>query len=179
MNSAFIATMPATTSTTAIARRRRRSTITSSLTPAQRRQGRRRRLRRRRLSGAGDRRGRSCGAPLSRCTGGSACARECRQWQKGKDTALVLRGPVDDHFVAVLQHLFHGFEVEALDGDVLRCLERTINRCEAIRVTARSRDDVVAIGLSLVAEPLAIGERALDVAEGVDDRVRGVDPEQL
>ena len=84
-----------------------------------------------------------------------------------------------------------------MEGDVLRRLERAIDRDETIGIAlgagddllaigfrllldphgiaARPRDDVVAIGLCLVAQPLAIGERALHVSEGVDDRGRWID----
>src|SRR5207244_346065 len=46
-------------------------------------------------------------------------------------------------------------------------------------VAARSRDDVVAVRLGLVAQPLAVSERALDVAEGIDDRAWRIDLQQL
>ena len=47
------------------------------------------------------------------------------------------------------------------------------------RFAARPRQDVVAVGLGLVAQPLAVGERALHVAERVDDRRRRIDLRQL
>src|ERR1700746_496991 len=125
MNSALIAKMPATTSTAATTMRSRRSIITSSLTAAQGRHGRRRRLRR--LPGAGDRRGSPSGGPLRRHARGSAGASECRQRQIGKHAALALGGLVDDHLIAVLEHLLHGLEVETLEGDVLRRLEGLVD----------------------------------------------------
>src|SRR5439155_7610240 len=87
------------------------------------------------------------------------------------------------------------------EGDVPRRRKGAIDRIEAIGialgaggnflaisfgllldsrgVAARSRDDVVAVRLGLVAQPLAVSERALDVAEGIDDRAWRIDLQQL
>ncbi len=98
---------------------------------------------------------------------------------------------------AVLQDLFHRLDIEALQCDVLRHFEGAVDRGEAVGVTLRAgddfgaiglgilagldrhatrpRQDVVAVGLGLVAQALAIGQCALHVAERVDDRGRRID----
>jgi hypothetical protein len=108
-----------------------------------------------------------------------------------------LRRFVDDHFVAVLQHLLHGLEIETLGSNVLRGFEGSVHRHKARgialragdirqkiglgllldphRVAARNRDDVVAIGFGFVAQARAIGEGSLNVAERVDDLGRRID----
>src|SRR6266513_4108395 len=198
MNSELIMKTPATTSRIATTVRMRRFTIPSSLTPAQRRGGGRRRLPRtgRRRPGAGSRRvarWRCARCPLAVAEGG--------QRQIGKHAVPALRGFVDDHLVAVLEDLLHRLEVEPLHRDILRRLEGVVDRQETIGIalrasddlltigfrllldrrggTARPRDDVVAVGLCLVAQPFAVRKRALHVAEGVDDRRRRIDSQQL
>src|ERR1700730_7017211 len=197
MNSALVKARPATTRTTARTRSRRRSILISSLPAAEGRDGRGGRG----LPRAGGWRRCSRRTPLSRSTASRLAAAPGRQRQIGEHTGSAFGGFVDDHLMAVPQHLFHGFEVEPFEGDVPRCSKGAIDRVEAIGialgtggnflaisfsllfdsrgVAARPRDDVVAVRLGFVAQPLAVGERALDVAEGVDDRAWRIDPQQL
>src|SRR5438132_13332871 len=197
MNNALVKAKPATTRTTARTTSRRRSILISSLPAAQGRDG----GCRRRLSRAGSWRRCSRRTPLGRSTANRVAAAQGRQRQIGEHAGPALGGFVDDHLVAALQDLFHGFEVEPFEGDVPRCRKGAIDRVEAIGialgaggdflaisfsllldsrgVAARPRDDVVAVGLRLVAQPLAIGEWPLDVAEGVDDRAWRIDLQQL
>src|SRR6516165_1118623 len=201
MNSALIARIPATTSTTPRTMGSRRSTITSSLTATQWWSGRRHRLQRRRLPGCRTWGSTPRGGPLGRSARSAGAATESRQWQIRKNAAGALSGFVDDDLVAVLQHLFHGFQIKPLQRDVLRRFECLVDRGKTRGValgagddllavglrllldcrgrTARLRDDVVAIGLRLVTQALAIGQRTLHVAEGIDDRARRIDPLQL
>src|SRR3984893_9914711 len=197
MNSALVKARPATTRTTARTRSRRRSILISSLPAAEGRDGRGGRG----LPRAGGWRRCSRRTPLSRSTASRLAAAPGRQRQIGEHTGSAFGGFVDDHLMAVPQHLFHGFEVEPFEGDVPRCRKGAIDRVEAIGialgtgvnflaisfsllfdsrgVAARPRDDVVAVRLGFVAQPLAVGERALDVAEGGDDRAWRIDPQQL
>src|SRR5712671_590640 len=191
MSSELIVKTPTATSTTATTVRIRRLTTPSLLTAAQGWDGGCRRLwRRRRRCPRGGRRARR-----------STDAAQGGQRQVGKHPVSALGGFVDDHFVAALQDLLHGLEIEALESDILRYLEGAIDRGETIGVAlgagddllaiglrflldrhggaARPRDDIVAIGLCFVAQLLAIGKRALHVAEGIDDRGRRIDPQQL
>src|SRR5271163_206440 len=197
INSELIAKMPATISTRAATARIRRFTIPSSL-PPQRRHDSRRRLR-----PAGGR------PPPSQAVPRSASRRrhigrpgaEGRERQIRQDAAAALGRFVDDYLVAVLQDLFHRLQIEALLRDILRNLEGVVDREETIGVTLRAgrdllpvgvrllldphrvaprpRDDVVTIGFCFVAQPLAVGECPLHVAERVDDRSRRIDLEQL
>src|SRR6267154_2142176 len=169
MNSELIAKTPTATSTTATTVRIRRFTTPSLLTAAQGWDGGCRRLwRRRRRCPRGRRR--------ARC---STDAAQGGQRQVGKHPVSALGGFVDDHFVAALQDLLHGLEIEALESDILRYLEGAIDRGETIGVALGAGDDLLAIGLRFVAQLLAIGKRALHVAEGIDDSGRRIDPQQL
>src|ERR1700730_5241057 len=196
-NSHLIARTPATMSTTATTARIRRFTVPSSL-PPQRRHSQRRRLRR-----AGGRAAPPRAAPRSasrrRCI--ARPGPESRKRQIRQDPVPALGRFVDDHLVAVLQDLFHRFQVEALERDFVSRLEGVVDREETIgvalrasrdllpvgvrllldpnRIAARPRDDVVTVGFCFVAQPLAVGERPLNVAERVDDRSRRIDLEQL
>src|SRR5215469_13012691 len=183
--------IPRTIRTIATGMRTRRFTTASSLTPQWGDGGGRGRPAR-----AGPRR-----VGWRRCGSASIRAAERRQRQIRKDAALALGRFVDDHLVAVLQDLFHRFEVEALLRHILGRLEGVVDREEPIRVALRARgnllpisfgllldphrvaagprDDVVAVGFGFVAQTFAIGERALHVAERVDDRRRRVDLQQL
>src|ERR1700751_1311499 len=150
MNSALIAKMPARTSTAAMIMRSRRSTITSSLTAAQGRHGRRHRLQCRGLRRAVGWRGAAGGIPGGRRTRRTAGTAEGGQRQIGKHAAAALGGFVDNDFVAVLQDLFHGLEVEPLESDVLRRLKDVIDRGETVGVALGAGDDLLTIGFRLL-----------------------------
>src|SRR5205823_4164938 len=197
INNELIAKMPATISTTATTARIRRFT-NPSLLPPQGWHGKRRRRR-----PAGGRAARPCAAPRSagRRRYISRSGAEGRKRQIRQDPVPALGRFVDDYLVAVLQDLFHRFQVKALERDVLSRLEGVVDREETIgvalragrdllpvgvrllldpnRIAARPRDDVVTVGFCFVAQPLAVGERTLHVAERVDHRSRRIDLEQL
>src|SRR5215831_19733740 len=146
MKRALIAKMPATTSATAMTTRRRRSTITSSLTAAQRRDGGSRRRTRR---GLGRRRAPG-GVALDRRARGAVATAQRGERQIGQHAAPAFGGLVDDHLGAVLEHLFHGLEVEPLESDLLRRLEGVVDRGEATGVTLGAGDDLLAVGFRLL-----------------------------
>ena len=112
-----------------------------------------------------------------------------------------LAGGVDDHLRRLSQHLVDAVEIEAPGRHVLRLLVAPEQRQEGVGLAVREVDDlgavglgvlsdvlglaagarqnVVGVGLGLVARPLLVGPRALDVVEGVDHRERRLDALQL
>src|ERR1700738_707594 len=158
MKSELIAKTPATTSPTAMMVRSRRFTIPSLLTAAQGRDGGHRRLRRAGGGRCGPRRA-PRGAPWGRSACRCAVATEGGQRQIRKHAVPAFGGFVNDHLVAVLEHLLHRLEVEPLDRNVLRRLERAIDRDETIGIALGAGDDLLAIGFRLLLDPHGIAAR--------------------
>src|SRR3974390_2293514 len=155
-----MAKMPATIRTIATTARMRRFTAPSSLPPQRRHRSRWRRRAaggrpaRRRAASRRAPRGRHIHRPMTCPEGG--------QRQIWKDAGAALRRFVNDHLIAVLQNLFHRFEIEALLRDILRDLEGAVDRKEAIGVALGAGCDLLPIGFRLLLDPNRVAARPRD-----------------
>src|SRR5439155_2113553 len=158
MNRAFVKASPAMTRSTARTKSRRRSILISLLPAAEGRNGGSCRG----LPRAAGWRRCSRSAPVGRGPPGRVGTPKGGQRQVGENAGAAFGGFVDDHLVAALQDLFHGFEVEPFEGDVLRCLEGGIDRVEAVGIALGASDDFLAISLSLLLDPRGVAARPRD-----------------